>query len=121
MYATAAIKAGPRKGKSLLYQGTVSWDSTLAAAEIVPESKVRGLFSGPSGKRAPPIFFTRRRWDRQPGYGESSANFEKFKRAGEFFPRTPRDFGLTRKRVSAERSALRRLAGGPRRSATLSR
>ncbi len=37
---------------------------------------------------------------------ESSVNFEKLKRAGEGFPRTPQHCGLTRRRVSAERSAL---------------
>jgi hypothetical protein len=33
------------------------------------------------------------------------AIFEKLKTAGERFPRTPQDFVITRKRVSAERSA----------------
>jgi hypothetical protein len=48
--------------------------------------------------------------------------FRKTSQSAEIVsPAPPQDFGLTRKRVSAERSALAAVAEGPRRSATLSR
>jgi hypothetical protein len=55
MYATEAMNAGPRKGKSLLRQGIVSRASTFSAAERVPESKAPGLFSGRSSSTPGPF------------------------------------------------------------------